>query len=203
MLAYLKGLLEYCKDERIIIEVSGVGYSVLVSAATLASLPPLGSSVKIYTYMNVKEDGISLYGFASMEELDLFHKLITVSGVGPKAALGFLSVMPPQNIIMAILSGDEKALGKAPGVGKKTAQRVILELRDKFKTEDAVSGGVSFASEGTGNPMPGDPKMEAVEALMSLGYSRSEGAAAVSKVYQNGMQTETILKKALVSLVKF
>ena len=200
MIAYIKGTLEHCLDSHVIVETAGIGYTITISAATMASLPAVGEKVKIFTHMNVKEDGVSLYGFSSLEELDLFHKLITVSGVGPKGALGFLAVMRPKDIILAILSADEKALGRAPGVGKKTAQRVILELRDKFNTVDALSGGISFVSENVS--IQPDAKLEAVEALQSLGYSRTEAATAVAGVFEEGMDTEALLKKALTGFSK-
>lgn len=142
---------------------------------------------------------MSLYGFASAEEQEMFHKLLTVSGVGPKGALGFLSAMKPTEIVMAILSDDVKTLSKAPGIGRKTAQRVILELKDKCRTEDA------FVTEGeVGVVMAeGDAKFEAIDAMTALGYSRSEAAKAVGVVAAEGMSTEDILKAALKRMITF
>ena len=117
MISYMKGTLEYIGENEVILETGGIGYHIFVSQATVTDLPSKGNLVKIYTFMSVKEDNISLYGFRTMEELNLFHKLITVSGVGPKGGLSFLSQMPPNEIVMAILSEDAKTLCKAPGIG--------------------------------------------------------------------------------------
>ena len=151
--------------------------------------------------MNVKEDGISLYGFSTAEELELFHRLISVTGVGPKGALGFLSQLKPQEIILAILSDDVKTLSKAPGVGRKTAQRVILELKDKFQTADAIA--MEMEAEDLMPTGSNGAKFEAMDALAALGYSRSEAAKAVNGVAAEGMTTEDILKAALKKMVTF
>ena len=151
--------------------------------------------------MNVKEDGISLYGFSTAEELELFHRLISVTGVGPKGALGFLSQLKPQEIILAILSDDVKTLSKAPGVGRKTAQRVILELKDKFQTADAIA--MEIEAEELMPTGSNGAKFEAMDALAALGYSRSEAAKAVNGVAAEGMTTEDILKAALKKMVAF
>ena len=156
--------------------------------------------VKMFTYFSVKEDGVSLYGFASAEEQEMFHKLLTVSGVGPKGALGFLSQLTPQEIILAIISEDVKTLSKAPGVGRKTAQRVILELKDKFKTEEALSMGEEVQGI-VETSVGGDAKFEAIDAMTALGYSRSEAAKAVNAVAAEGMSTEDILKAALKKMI--
>ncbi len=200
MIAYIKGTLERRAESYIIIETGGIGYQIFVSPVTLAKLPQTGEMVKVFTYFSVKEDGVSLYGFASAEEQEMFHKLLTVSGVGPKGALGFLSQLTPQEIILAIISEDVKTLSKAPGVGRKTAQRVILELKDKFKTEEALSmgeevQGIVETSAG------GDAKFEAIDAMTALGYSRSEAAKAVNAVAAEGMSTEDILKAALKKMI--
>ena len=142
---------------------------------------------------------MSLYGFAAREEQEMFEKLLLVNGVGPKGALGFLSVLNPSEIVMAILSDDVKTLSKAPGVGR---QRVILDLKDKFKTEDAVSSleGAAGIAESVGG---GNAKFEAIDAMTALGYSRSEAAQAVNAVAAEGMTTEDILKAALKRMITF
>ena len=200
MISYIKGTLERRAESFIIIETGGIGYQIFVSPATLAKLPPRGEEVKVFTYFSVKEDGVSLYGFARVEEQEMFHKLLTVSGVGPKGALGFLSQLTPQEIILAIISEDVKTLSKAPGVGRKTAQRVILELKDKCRTEEALS-----MDEEVQSPMEtalgGDAKFEAIDAMTALGYSRSEAARAVNAVAAEGMSTEDILKAALKKMI--
>lgn len=200
MISYIKGALERRAESYIIIEAGGIGYQIFVSPATLAKLPQTGEMVKVFTYFSVKEDGISLYGFATMEEQEMFHKLLTVSGVGPKGALGFLSQLTPQEIILAIISEDVKTLSKAPGVGRKTAQRVILELKDKFKTEDALSVGEELQGV-VETSVGGDAKFEAIDAMTALGYSRSEAAKAVNAVAAEGMSTEDILKAALKKMI--
>lgn len=203
MISYIKGTLERRAESYIIIETGGIGYQVFVSPATLAKLPQTGAEVKVFTYFSVKEDGMSLYGFASVEEQEMFNKLLTVSGVGPKGALGFLSMLKPSEIIMAILSDDVKTLSKAPGVGRKTAQRVILELKDKFKTEEAISMGGEELQGIVEVTIGGDAKFEAIDAMTALGYSRSEAAKAVNAVAAEGMSTEDILKAALKKMITF
>lgn len=200
MISYIKGTLERRAESYIIIETGGIGYRIFVSPATLAKLPQTGEMVKVFTYFSVKEDGVSLYGFASAEEQEMFHKLLTVSGVGPKGALGFLSQLTPQEIILAIISEDVKTLSKAPGVGRKTAQRVILELKDKFKTEEALSMGQEVQGI-VETSVGGDAKFEAIDAMTALGYSRSEAAKAVNAVAAEGMSTEDILKAALKKMI--
>ena len=203
MISYIKGTLERRAESYIILETGGIGYCIFVSPATLAKLPQTGEEVKVYTYFSVKEDGMSLYGFSSIEEQEMFHKLLLVSGVGPKGALGFLSMLKPSEIVMAILSDDVKTLSKAPGVGRKTAQRVILELKDKFRTEEAFAEsdgeGQSFMETAVG----GDAKFEAIDAMTALGYSRSEAAKAVNGVAAEGLSTEDILKAALKKMITF
>ncbi|MBM6830146.1 Holliday junction branch migration protein RuvA [Anaerotignum lactatifermentans] len=199
MIAYIKGTLEAKGNGFVIVESGGIGYRIFMSPTALTQMPASGETVKVYTYMNVKEDGISLYGFSSLEEQELFLRLITVSGVGPKGALAFLSQLRPQEIILAILSDDVKTLSKAPGVGRKTAQRVILELKDKFQTAEAVAWEI----EEQAAPTSAGAKFEAIDALTALGYSRSEAAGAVNAVAAEEMTTEEILKAALKKMVRF
>ncbi len=200
MISYIKGTLAQRGESYIILETGGIGYQIFVSPGFLSKMPETGKEMKIFTYMSVKEDGISLFGFSSKEEQEMFLKLLTVGGVGPKGALGFLSQLSPQEIVMAILSGDEKTLSKAPGVGRKTAQRVILELRDKCTTQDAMAIPMEMEEE-TGSV--GGAKFEAIEAMTALGYSRSEAAKAVGQVAAEGMTTEDILKAALKKMITF
>lgn len=199
MISYIKGTLAHRGESYIILENGGIGYQIFVSAGFLSRMPDAGKEIKIFTYMSVKEDGISLFGFSSKEEQEMFLKLLTVGGVGPKGALGFLSQLTPQEIVMAILSADAKTLSKAPGVGKKTAQRVILELKDKCTTEDAIAVPMEMVD----GDAVGGAKFEAIEALTALGYSRSEAAKAVGMVAAEGMTTENILKAALKKMITF
>lgn len=201
MISYIKGILDYVSESFIIVEAGGIGYKIFVSSSVLGRLPQVGKEVKIYTFMSVKEDGISLFGFNSNEELDIFNKLLTVGGVGPKGALSIVSAIKPKDIITAVVTGDVNDISKAPGVGKKIAQRIILELKDKFKTEDIFPKGEDYTEDIVSASAADDPKYETIEALMSLGYMRAEAVKAVSAVYENGMSAEELLKKALKKMI--
>lgn len=202
MYAYIKGTLEEITEDNIVVEAGNIGYNVKVSTTTTDLLPGLGSEVKIYTYTLVREDTFSLYGFLTRDDLEIFKKLITVNGIGPKGGLAILSVMNADALRFAIMAGDAKAIAKAPGVGNKTAERVILDLRDKISLEDTlrglgepvVAGDTLSGDAGTDHVM----KKEAIEALVALGYSASDAAGAVKKVEVTGDTTvESILKMAL------
>ena len=138
MYAYLKGTLEEIAEDAVVVEVGNIGYNVRVSATTTQGLPGIGSEVKIYTYTLVREDAFTLYGFLTKDDLEIFKKLITVNGIGPKGGLAILSVMNADALRFAIMAGDAKSIAKAPGVGNKTAERVILDLRDKISLEDTL-----------------------------------------------------------------
>ena len=202
MYAYLKGTLEEITEDNIVVEVGNIGYNVRVSTTTADLLPPLGGEVKIYTYTLVREDTFSLYGFLTRDDLEIFRKLITVNGIGPKGGLAILSVMSADALRFAIMAGDAKSIAKAPGIGNKTAERVILDLRDKVSLEDTLRGlgepvGVTSAVSGGGSP-DNAMKKEAIEALVALGYSASDATAAVKKVESTeGTTVESILKRAL------
>ena len=202
MYAYLKGTLEEITEDNIVVEVGNIGYNVKVSTTTADLLPPLGNEVKIYTYTLVREDTFSLYGFLTRDDLEIFKKLITVNGIGPKGGLAILSVMSADALRFAIMAGDAKSIAKAPGIGNKTAERVILDLRDKVSLEDTLRGlGDPIGTSGTisvaGNP-DNAMKKEAIEALVALGYSVSDATAAVKKVEVTEETTvESILKTAL------
>ena len=201
MYAYLKGTLEEVTEDNIVVEVNGIGYNVKVSGTTVDMLPGMGNEVKIYTYTLVREDALSLYGFLTRDDLEIFKKLITVNGIGPKGGLAILSVMSADALRFAIMAGDAKAIAKAPGVGNKTAERVILDLRDKISLEDTLAGlgtpaetAQSQGAQALDNVM----KKEAIEALVALGSSASDATAAVKKVELTEDSTvELILKKAL------
>ena len=202
MYAYLKGTLEEITEDNIVVEVGGIGYNVKVSTTTADLLPGLGSEVKIYTYTLVREDAFSLYGFLTRDDLEIFKKLITVNGIGPKGGLAILSVMNADALRFAIMAGDAKSIAKAPGIGNKTAERVSLDLRDKVSLEDTLRGlgesvsvpGVAAGSAGTDNII----KREAIEALVALGYSASDATAAVKKVeITEDTTVESVLKLAL------
>lgn len=200
MYAYFKGKLAYIGEDSIILDVHDVGYRILVSHASMICLPPVGSEVQLYTYTSVREDAIWLYGFLTLADLEIFKKCITVSGIGPKGGMALLSVMDADALRYAIVSGDAKAIAKAPGIGAKTAQRLILELKDKISVEEVLTGtdvgaaraSVSFKDENS---------REAVEALIALGYTQTESMKAVSQVEGAAdMDVELLLKAALKNL---
>lgn len=200
MYAYIKGTLMEITEDAVVVETGGIGYNIKVSTNTADLLPGIGSEVKIYTYTLVREDSFSLYGFLTRDDLDIFKKLITVSGIGPKGGLAILSVMSADALRFAVAAGDAKEIAKAPGVGKKTAERVILDLRDKISIEDTLRNLGSSDGRAGGDTGLADNMMkrEAIEALTALGYSASEAAAAVKKVEISENDTsETILKQAL------
>lgn len=204
MYAYIKGTLEEISENSVVVEAGGIGYNVNISTTTAELLPRPGSEVKIYTYTLVREDAFLLYGFLTRDDLEIFKKLITVSGIGPKGGLAILSVMSADTLRFAVMSGDAKAIAKAPGIGAKTAERVILDLRDKISIEDTLRGfGGSGSADVSGAAGEADSriKREAVEALVALGYSASDAAAAVRKVEADeDAAVETVLKLALKNM---
>ena len=200
MYAFFKGKLAYVGEDSIILDVHDIGYRILVSPACMAYLPAIGEEVQIYTYTSVREDAIWLYGFLNQDDLEIFKKLITVSGIGPKGGMAVLSVMNADALRFAIIAGDAKAIAKAPGIGSKTAQRVILELKDKVSLEDTlvareVNGGVSSSAD------VNDYTQEAVEALVALGYSSTESLKAIKSIPNaSDLDAESLLKAALKNI---
>jgi len=204
MIAYIKGPLAYINDQSVVIDTHGVGYLVHVSTSTLSRLPSRGAEVQLFTYMQTSENGQSLHGFLTQEEVRLFTLLISVSGIGPKVASQILSTLSPSQVIIAIVADDAAALSKAPGVGKKTAQRVLLELRDKIKTADSweSTGGLeeqSFTGMGTGQR---SEKQDAMDALLALGYGRAEAMQAVLEIAEEGMSADQIIRASLKKLAR-
>lgn len=203
MISFVKGELCDIRDNRIIIEVNGIGYEAFMPLSTIDRLPSLGSVVKIHTYMYVREDAISLYGFLTPDDLYVFKLLITVNGIGPKGALGILSIMTPNELRYAVIGEDAKAIAKAPGIGSKTASKLILELKDKLRIEDAfdltMQQSVMAMNGLTGDE--NDIRNEAIQALVALGYSNTESTKAVHSVeVRPGMNVEEILKLSLKNL---
>ena len=196
MFSYIKGTVQYKDSDMLIIENNGIGYNIYTSLQTLGEISEIGSSVVIYTYMNVKEDAINLYGFLRKEELNTFKMLISVSGVGPKVARAILSTLSPSKFSLAIITKDEKALIRAPGVGKKAAQRIILELQDKIKQEELSIINDDKIESIVDNNEGGNVK-EAISALMVLGYDYNKAADIVTKIYKEGMEVEELVKMAL------
>lgn len=198
MIAYLNGIVVDVTDTRVILDVNQVGFQIFISARTAQEMPGRGEEVRIYTYLNVKEDAMQLYGFLEEDELEMYRLLLNVNGIGPKAALGILSVLTPDDLRFAVLSDDVKAISKAPGVGSKTAQKLILELKDKLNLEDAFEKKLGLSQSSAVADLSSDAKTEAIQALTALGYSNSDALKAVRKAgVTEEMDTETILKLAL------
>ena len=200
MFYYLNGVVAEMEANLAVIDCGGVGYACATTNYTLSQLKK-GERAKLYTYMNVREDAVDLFGFSSQSELHSFKLLLGVSGVGPKAALAILSTNTPANLAMAVVMGDEKALTAAPGIGKKIAQRIILELKDKLAKEQA-----SFGTDTGGSVpltvLPNDKAKEAGAALAVLGYSGSEVAAALKGIDIDTLPLEEIIRQALKRMVK-
>lgn len=205
MINHIRGILTDIEDGLIVIEAAGVGYGIGVPATVISKLPPVGSELKLYTYHAVKEDSQSLYGFMHKSDREMFKSLISVSGIGPKGAIAILSVMSPDELRMAVITGDVKSISQAQGIGKRTAERVILELKDKIGSfaEDFVSGS-TFGAEPVlqqAAAFSAGPVSEAIDALTVLGYSRTEAGRAVGAVQlDDTMTTEDVLKQALRNL---
>ncbi len=200
MIAFIKGTVAAAAADRVIIENQGIGYSVFVPATVIEQIPPVGESVKLYTYMHVREDLLQLYGFLTHEDMEIFQMLLSVSGIGPKGALAILSTISPDDLRFAVLAGDSKTISRAPGIGGKTAQRLIIELKDKIQIEDTWELAAKRENVRTGKAeYAGSPvRQDAIEALTALGYGAAEAAKAVKAVeITPDMETETVLKEAL------
>ncbi|MBQ3553640.1 MAG: Holliday junction branch migration protein RuvA [Clostridia bacterium] len=198
MIAMVSGTVEYVDENSAVIDAGGVGYRVYMSPANLSRLSA-GQSAKVHTFLRVAEGIMDLYGFLTKEELSMFKMLISVSGAGPKAGLAVLSVMTPAEVALAVVTDDYKSITKAPGVGPKVAQKIVLELKDKMKNNDLLSGGAAAESFDFSAPVAG--KNDALEALMVLGYTQSEAMRAV-RAAGDGLSTEETIKKALLILAK-
>ncbi len=207
MFYYISGKLAHLDTSFAVVDAGGVGYKLTISQATYSQMPPHRSveekpTVTLYSYMAVREDGIELFGFATEEELSSFKLLITVSGVGPKAAISILSLLSPQKLALAICTDDKKTIAKASGIGPKTAARIVLELKDKLK-------GQSFGDpdEGEGisvfdGPKLSDKRADALSALTVLGYSRSEADAVLRKIDTTSLEVDDIIREALKKLMR-
>ena len=199
MIGYIKGSLEAKTGEYVILETGGIGYKVFMSSPSMERLGEMGKMVKVFTYMRVREDDVSLYGFCTNEELRMFELLLSVSGIGAKSAISILSAITPSSFALAV-SNDLAKLKKLPGVGAKSAQRIILELQDKLKTEEAISKGEEMmtASLVQGN----DEVAEAMSALQVLGYTRRECEQAFEKMDTSRLGVEEMIKAALKNLAR-
>ncbi len=201
MFAYIKGILSYKNNEYLVVEANGVGYKIFTAMSTVDSIGSVDSEVKVFTHLYVREDIMSLYGFKTQEELGMFELLISVSGVGPKAAISVISSVSPSKFGLAVITDDTKTLTKAQGIGNKMAQRIILELKDKIKKEQLVAVYLPAEEEADVN-RDNARASEAVSALMVLGYTPLEASRAVSAVYSEDMDLEQIIKNALKGLAR-
>lgn len=202
MISFLKGTIEEKSEKSIFLDVNGVGYEVYMPTGSASMLPSVGEDVKIHTYLQISENGIGLYGFLTKDELNVFKLLITVNGIGPKGAVGILSALSANELRLAVLADDDKAIAKAPGIGAKTAKKLILELKDKFHLEDALEEYAESAMVQRGSKTDmNDAHLEAVQALTALGYSNSDALKAVKLADDgNAANTEELLKAALKQL---
>ena len=201
MIAYVKGIIEDITEDNAVIDVNGIGYNVKISADTASRLPDIGEAVKLYTYTCVREDAFQLFGFLTRSNLEIFKKLITVNGIGPKGGLAILSVMDADDLRFAIMSGDAKAISKAPGIGAKTAQRVILDLKDRISIDDEMIS--REIAQGSAASLRADTpqKQEAIAALVSLGYGQAESTKAVNAIEDiETLDSGAVLKAALKKL---
>lgn len=197
MFYYIKGITAYKGSNFAVIDAGGIGYRIFTSMTSLSRIET-GKEAVMYTHMYVREDAVNIYGFSTVEELSMFEQLISVNGVGPKAALAILSSASPERFALAVVTGDDKLITKAPGVGPKLAKRIILELKDKMKAEDLPNTVADYAADTAGIS---DSAAEAVSALIVLGYSQSEAQSAVSKCSPSD-EVELIVKEALKRLLK-
>lgn len=200
MIAFLKGKVVSVSESRLVLDVNDVGFQISITSRDATRMPSVGHQVLLYTYLSVREDAMQLFGFLSEDDLEIYRLLIGVSGIGPKAGLGILSVLSADDLRFAVLADDAKAIARAPGVGNKTAQKLILELKDKLSLEEAIEKKLDNAADG-GLDLQ-ENKNQAVQALVALGYSGSEALRAVKQVeISPDMDTEDILKQALKKMV--
>lgn len=199
MISYIKGELTEIFEDVIVVEANGIGYNIRVPASLLSGVPRAGTEIKIYTYLYVREDAMNLYGFITRDDLEVFRLLISVNGIGPKGALGILSTISPDDLRFAVLADDVKAISSAPGIGAKTAQKLIIELKDKLKLEDAFEKKLQNNNDIIN--VSDDGRNEAIQALVALGYGSAEAIKAVKQIEGvENMDPESILKQSLKKL---
>lgn len=204
MISFIKGELTAITENGIVLENNNVGYEINVPLSVMSELPNTGNEVKIYTYLYVREDALKLYGFLTRDDLMIFKLLITVNGIGPKGALGILSTITPDDLRFAVLADDVKTISKAPGIGAKTASKLILELKDKLKLEDAFETRLENKEQININTASSDVRNEAIMALTALGYTSADAMKAVRKVIiTEDMEVEDVLKSSLKYIASF
>ncbi len=198
MFAYIKGSLEQKSNNYVVIDVSGIGYKIFMATKAIETLGEIGEIVKVHTHYYVREDNISLYGFNTNEELRMFELLLQVSGIGAKSAIAMLSEISPSSFALAVISDDISQLVKIPGIGKKTAARIVLELKDKLKTEEAITKAEEVKLSITNE----EETSEAIAALQVLGYTKREIEKALENVDTKNLQLEEIIKQGLKKLAR-
>lgn len=201
MISYIRGELAVIEKDKVIIDVNGVGFGIFMPERSMGMLPQTGNEVKIYTYMNVREDAMQLFGFLTRDDMEVFRLLIGVSGIGPKGGLSILSRLSADDLRFAVMSGDAKAISAAPGIGKKTAEKLIIELKDKLDIEEILNRSVEDSAQIPGDHNTSEIQSEAVQALVALGYGSTESLKAVKKVTLEDASVEDVLKAALKNLL--
>jgi len=202
MFAYIKGSLEMKSNGYIVIDINGLGYKVFMSQNNIDTIGELHNIIKVFTYVKVREDDISIYGFKTQEELKMFELLISVSGVGAKSALVMLSCIEPSDFAIAVISNDVKVLTKVPGIGTKSAQRIILELKDKLKTEQSELDEEKLENAKSKSSKTNENVQEAISGLMVLGYSRKDIEKAFTHLIVDELSVEELIKKGLILLTQ-
>ncbi len=203
MISFIKGYVAETTENSVILETDSIGYEIFMTGTAIEETSRMQDKIKIYTYFHVREDTMQLYGFLSRDDLEMFRLLLNVNGIGPKAAMGVLAAITADELRFAVLSDDVKTISRAPGIGKKTAQKLILELKDKLKLEDAFEKKLDHQEENLSlaDTSLRDSRQEAVEALTALGYSSTNALRAVRQVSEEtGDDVEAILKAALKQL---
>ena len=202
MISYIKGELTEIMEDAIVVENNGIGFNIRVPATVISEFSVTGEQVKVNTYLQIMEDAHSLYGFLTRDDLEIFKMLINVNGIGPKGALAILSTISPDDLRFAVLSDDVKLISSAPGIGAKTAQKLIIELKDKIKLSDTFEQALAHQESSIGMSVDFSARNEAVEALVALGYGNAEALRAVKNIENiEEKDTETILKEALKRLI--
>ncbi|MCM1467825.1 MAG: Holliday junction branch migration protein RuvA [Alistipes sp.] len=200
MISFIRGELVEVLEDTVVVENNGMGYNVKVPMSVLADMPQCGMEVKLFTYLYVREDAVNLFGFLSRDDLDIFKMMLGVSGIGPKGALAILSTMTANELRLAVVSDDAKAISKSPGVGLKTAQKLIIEMKGRISLPEYGGNPAALLAAGQEN-VANDARAEAIAALTALGYSNSEAVLAVKKVdFTEDMDAEAVLKASLKHL---
>ncbi len=202
MISYIRGELVAVEEEKVIVDVNGVGFGIFMPGQAMNQLPALGKEMKLHTYMNVREDAIQLFGFLTRDDLQIFKLVIGVSGIGPKGGLSILSHLSPDELRFAVMSHDVKAISGAPGIGKKTAEKLIIELKDKLRIEDVLERNADVSKSAASSSAANQVQAEAIQALVALGYGSTEAASAVRKVeVTEALTVEDVLKQALKYMI--